>query len=991
MPAFLTPVSYSAGVNPGGIAVGDFNDDGRDDMAVVNQAAAGTVTVLLSNADGTFAPGVSYAAGSSPIAAAAGDLNGDGKVDLVTVGTGVNVLLGNGDGTFGAPASFAGSLATHSVQVGDFNNDGKLDVGAVGFNGAAVLLGNGDGALQNPISTTVFGNNINLVVGDYDHDGRLDMATSNTTSVGTVSVLKGRGDGTFNPVETYAAFSAPVYLAGGDFNGDGYDDFVVANSYAQTSMSVIMNNGDGTYAAPHTYGIAETGFEIEAADFNHDGNEDFAVRGANEYMVHLGKGDGTFYPEVTYQVPGGQFEKGTHGDFNGDGAVDLAFPTFGGQVAVATNDNSDAQSRAGAVTFEVAAPATTTSGSVLPMTVTAVDANGNAATGFRGTVYISSSDPAATTAAGYAFNPLDAGIPYVFTAADAGSHTFTGAIRLVTGGDQTVTAAAPNMTPATTTVTVTGQVTHLAFGAPTAASAGDTFQVTVSALDAVGAVATGYSSTIRFSSSDVRAGLPADYTFTAADAGTHTFTVTLKSSGLQSIGAKEVGGAIGGGTNVGVTPGAAVGFSLAGAGGAIGVVRPFAVVARDAFGNVATSYNGTVRITSSDPAAVLPPDTTLVNGAATADVTLMTVGTQTITATDVTGPALTGTASSDATPPVAALFQVTGYPATTAGAANTFAVTVRDTIGRIATGYTGTIFFSSSDVQAGLPASYTFTAADAGARTFTATFRTAGAQSIAARDAAGLTGTEAGIVVTPAAFAGFRVSTPVANPEGMLVTADTVVPITVRAVDAFGNTVTGYTGKVHFTSTDAQATLPADYAFTAADAGTRTFSVGLHTATPRLGSWSVGVVDTKNVATLATVAGFEVVNGAAVRVVLNPPSNVTAGTPFALKVTVLDAWGNPVKNYFGTIHFGDTAGPLGLPPDYTFTAADAGVASITVTLNTTGNQTLSVTDTTNSALKASAALSVKAPSITGGGGGGGGSTGGGGTGGGGGGKKGGAA
>src|SRR5262249_61454952 len=107
----------------------------------------------------------------------------------------------------------------------------------------------------------------------------------------------------------------------------------------------------------------------------------------------------------------------------------------------------DAQPRAGAVTFQATAPAPTPSGSVLPMTITAVDASGNVATGFRGTVYISSSDPAATTAAGYAFNPLDAGIRYAFTAADAGSHTFTGAIRLVTGGDQTVKVSAPNMAP----------------------------------------------------------------------------------------------------------------------------------------------------------------------------------------------------------------------------------------------------------------------------------------------------------------------------------------------------------------------------------------------------------------------------------------------------------------------------------------------------------------------------------------------------------------
>src|SRR5581483_6688312 len=156
------------------------------------------------------------------------------------------------------------------------------------------------------------------------------------------------------------------------------------------------------------------------------------------------------------------------------------------------------------------------------MTISAIDASGNVATGFRGTVYISSSDPAATTAAGYAFNPVDAGI----------AHTFT--------------ASAPFMTPATVTVLVTGKVTNLNFTAPSATNAGDSFNVTVSAVDALGVVNTAYTSTVHFTSSDALAGLPADYTFTAADAGTHTFTVTLKRSGAQSVAAQEVGGTIGG-------------------------------------------------------------------------------------------------------------------------------------------------------------------------------------------------------------------------------------------------------------------------------------------------------------------------------------------------------------------------------------------------------------------------------------------------------------
>ena len=155
-------------------------------------------------------------------------------------------------------------------------------------------------------------------------------------------------------------------------------------------------------------------------------------------------------------------------------------------------------------------------------------------------------------------------------------------------------------------------------------------------------------------------------------------------------------------------------------------------------------------------------------------------------------------------------------------------MTVKDTIGQTATGYTGTVYFTSSDVQAGLPASYTFTAADAGAHSFAVTFKTAGVQSLTVRDInETLVGSQAGINVSSAAFAAFRLSVP--NPTDskghVLVAAGDTINLTVRTTDAYGNAVAGYRGKIKFSSTDVQAGLPTDYTFTAADNGVHTFAV----------------------------------------------------------------------------------------------------------------------------------------------------------------------
>jgi hypothetical protein len=177
-----------------------------------------------------------------------------------------------------------------------------------------------------------------------------------------------------------------------------------------------------------------------------------------------------------------------------------------------------------------------------------------------------------------------------------------------------------------------------------------------------------------------------------------------------------------------------------------------------------------------------------------------------------------------------------------AGVAHGVTVTAKDAYGNTATGYTGTIRFTSTDPAATLPADYTFTAADAGTHVFSAnvTLKTAGSQSVTATDTvtASIHGSQTGIVVTPAALSKLAVSG-LTTPR----TAGSTGSIRVTATDAYGNRSTGYLGTVHFTSTDRQAAkLPANYSFTVADAGTHVFSANVILKTA--GTQSVTATDT---------------------------------------------------------------------------------------------------------------------------------------------------
>jgi hypothetical protein len=214
--------------------------------------------------------------------------------------------------------------------------------------------------------------------------------------------------------------------------------------------------------------------------------------------------------------------------------------------------------------------------------------------------------------------------------------------------------------------------THFSISVPSDSTAGDSFAITVSALDSSNAVDATYSGTVEFSSSDGNATLPSNSTLSS---GTGAFTVTLKTAGDQTITATdESDESITGTSNaVGVTAAEATQLIVSAPSAATqGTAFNFSVTAEDDYGNVDESYDGTVTFTSTDSAATLPDDSTLSDGSSTFSAILNTTGDYTITATDTDDSDINGTSDTITVSAEASTTTTTTTAATPVAASPTF-------------------------------------------------------------------------------------------------------------------------------------------------------------------------------------------------------------------------------------------------------------------------------------------------------------------------------
>ena len=576
----------------------------------------------------------------------------------------------------------------------------------------------------------------------------------------------------------------------------------------------------------------------------------------------------------------------------------------------------------GATHFTVSSPVNAIAGTSFSVTIFAEDQFNTVVPGYTGTVHFTSTDPLAI-------------LPANSTLTN-GSGNFQ--VTLKTIGSQTYTATdtvTSSITGTSNPVTVgSGLATHFQVTVPGIATVGVATSVSVSALDQFNNLVTTYAGTVHFTSTDASAVLPANTTLTS---GSGTFPVTFKTAGSQTVTATDtVTATITGTSNADlVSTGTATHLALVTLPSVTaGVPLTVVVEALDQFNNIVTTYSGTVHFTSTDPAAVLPANSTLTNGVGSFQATLKTTGSQTITGTDTVTATITGTSSAiTVSSTTATHFVVSAPPSAAAGTAVSVTVGAFDQFNNLVTGYTGTVHITSTDAAAILPANSTLTS---GVGVFQVTLKTAGNQTVTATDTvtATINGTSNTITVGSIAATHFLISAPGAA------TAGAPFNIIVTALDQFSNIATGYTGTVHFTSTDGAAVLPANVTLIN---GTNTLSVTLKT----LGSQTITGTDTVTATINGTSNAVSVSSGIATHFVVSAPGVATAGTAISVSVTAFDSFNNIATGYAGTVHFTSTDGAATLPAN---SILASGTGTFQVTLKTAGTQTVTATDTVNSTI-----------------------------------------
>jgi len=347
--SFGSNINQTTEINPIAVVIDDIDGDSKPDLVVANFGSS-SISIYRNNSitqgSISYDPKIDYAVGTNPYDVQMGDFDGDGKQDIAVANFGSNTvsifrnISTSGSISHETQVDFATGTGPTAIAIGDIDLDGKVDMAVTNINGNTVSVhrnaSTGIGSLsffasQN-FATDV--DPIDVAIDDFDGDGKVDMAVVNqsTNSISTYLNTSSIGSISFTTQSAFVTGAVPYLFSTGDLDGDGKAEIAVAN-FGDNTVSVLRNissNGNISFLSKVDFSTGSLPQSVAIGDIDGDEKPDLAVASRSSNAISVYKNNSTvgiidvnsFAPAIHYSTNSEPVDVAI-GDFDNDGKPDL--------------------------------------------------------------------------------------------------------------------------------------------------------------------------------------------------------------------------------------------------------------------------------------------------------------------------------------------------------------------------------------------------------------------------------------------------------------------------------------------------------------------------------------------------------------------------------------------------------------------------------------------------------------------------------------------